>query len=258
MRYTIRELKLGEILDQAVNLTKDHFGVLLGITGALLIPFYLISGLIQVTMMPKLPPNPTPEQAMAALFTTFRITIPTLVVAFYIIIPITNAALIYAISNAYLEKSISVRESFRKAFQRFLPLIGTWFLVGLAIMGGMILCLVPGILAAFWFALATQVVVIEGRGGFTAMKRSKQLMAGNIGTAFALGLLLGIINGAIRLRGRHHPPTARTGCHECDRHGCLGDLRVGCRRCVLLFLPLQARAIRPRAAGPVGGGREAR
>ena len=28
MRYTIRELKLGEILDQAVKLTKDHFGVL--------------------------------------------------------------------------------------------------------------------------------------------------------------------------------------------------------------------------------------
>ena len=38
MRYTIRELKLGEILDQAVNLTKDHFGVLLGITGVLMIP----------------------------------------------------------------------------------------------------------------------------------------------------------------------------------------------------------------------------
>ena len=40
-------------------------------------------------------------------------------------------------------------------------------------MGGMILCIVPGILAAFWFALATQVVVIEGVAGFAAMKRSK-------------------------------------------------------------------------------------
>jgi hypothetical protein len=46
MRYTIRELKLGEILDQAVKLTKDHFGILLGITAVLLIPFYAISGLV--------------------------------------------------------------------------------------------------------------------------------------------------------------------------------------------------------------------
>ena len=36
MRYTIRALKLGEILDQAVKLTRDHFGVLIGITGILL------------------------------------------------------------------------------------------------------------------------------------------------------------------------------------------------------------------------------
>ena len=48
MRYAIRELKLGEILDQAVNLTKDHFGVLIGITAILLIPYNVISGFIQV------------------------------------------------------------------------------------------------------------------------------------------------------------------------------------------------------------------
>jgi hypothetical protein len=197
MRYTIRALNLGEILDQAVKLTKDHFGVLIGITGALLIPFYVISGLIQVATIPNLPPNPTPEQTMAVVSSSLRVAIPVALLGFYIVIPITNAAVIYAISNAYLEKPISVGESFKKAFQRLLPLIGTWILVGLAIMGGMILCFVPGILAAFWFGLATQVVVIEGMAGVAAMKRSKQLMAGNIGIAFALGLLLGIINGGI-------------------------------------------------------------
>ena len=129
----------------------------------------------------------------------------------YVITPITNAALVYAISNAYLEKPISVGESFKKAFQRILPLIGTWFLVGLAIMGGMILFVVPGILAAFWFSLATQVVVIEGVAGFAAMKRSRQLMAGNIGTIFALGLLIGLINFGISDRGQPDSPAACAG-----------------------------------------------
>ncbi len=73
MRYAIRELKIGEILDQAVNLTKDHFGVLIGITAVLLIPFYVIGGLIQVAMTPPLPPNPTPEQVMAARLATCRV-----------------------------------------------------------------------------------------------------------------------------------------------------------------------------------------
>ena len=95
-------------------------------------------------------------------FAAMRVSIPIALVAVYIIAPITNAAVVYAVSNAYLEKPISVGGSIKRAFQRILPLMWTWFLAGLAIMGGMILCVVPGILAAFWFSLATQVVVIEG------------------------------------------------------------------------------------------------
>ena len=90
MRYTIRELKLGEILDQAVNLTKDHFGVLLGITGVLMIPFYVLGGLIQVSMIPKLPPNPTPEQAAAVTFGAMRVSLPFGLLGAYVITPITN------------------------------------------------------------------------------------------------------------------------------------------------------------------------
>jgi hypothetical protein len=194
MRYTIRELRLGEILDQAVNLTKDHFGVLIGITAVLLIPFQIISGLIQVEMIPKLPPNPTPDQAMAAMATIFQVTVPIALLVLFVITPLTNAAMVYAIANAYLQKPISVGGSFKRAFQQILPLLGTWFLVGLAIMGGMILCIVPGIVASLWFGLATQVVVIESVAGFAALSRSKQLMTGNITTFFVLGILLFVIN----------------------------------------------------------------
>jgi hypothetical protein len=197
MRYTIRELKLGEILDQAVNLTKDHFGVLFGITAILLIPYSVISGLVQLAMTPTPPPNPTPEQSMAFGAAALRISLPIALVTIYVIAPITNAAVVYAISSAYLEKRISVGGSIKRAFQRILPLIWTWFVLFLAIMGGMILCVIPGILASFWFALATQVVVIEGVAGFAALKRSKQLMAGNIGNFFVLGLLIGLINVGI-------------------------------------------------------------
>jgi hypothetical protein len=190
VRYTIRELKLGEILDQAVNLTKDHFGVLLGITAVLLIPYELISGLVVLAMLPKPPPNPTTEQALAFLWASLRLTIPVLLFRVCVITAITNATVIHAIANAYLEKPISVGESFKRALQRIFPLVATWILVGLAWLIGSFLCIVPGILAAFFFALATQVVVLERPWGFAALSRSKQLMTGNIGTFFVLGLLL--------------------------------------------------------------------
>lgn len=197
MRYKIRALKLGEILDQTVSVIKDHFGLLLGITAVLMIPYWVIGGLIQAAMLPQLPPTATREQVVAAQLNILQVSIPIALLAAYIIGPITNAALVYAVANAYLDRPVSVGESYKRAFGRLLPLIWTWFLVGMAIFGGMILCLVPGILAAFWFSLATQVVVLEDASGFAAMKRSRQLMAGNIGTIFVLGLLIGIINAGV-------------------------------------------------------------
>jgi hypothetical protein len=171
--------------------------VFLGIVGVLLIPYYVVANLIQVTMIPTLPPNPTQEQAMEASARTLSLLIPIGLIGAYLIGPITNAALIFGISDAYLGKPVSIGSSFKKAFQRILPLIGTWFLVGLAIMGGLILCVVPGILAIFWFSLATQVVVVEGVAGVAAMKRSKRLMAGLIGSYFVLLLILGVVNGGL-------------------------------------------------------------
>jgi hypothetical protein len=193
MRYAIRQLRLGEVLDQAIKVSKDHFGVFLGIVGVLLIPFTVVVNLLQVTMAPELPPNATPEQQLEAARRLLGLILPIQLISVYIIAPITNAALIFGISDAYLGKPVSIGESFKKAFRRILPLIGTWILVGLAIMGGFILCVVPGILAAFWFSLATQVVVVEGVGGVEAMKRSKRLMAGNIGSYFVLLLLIGLV-----------------------------------------------------------------
>lgn len=197
MRYKIRELKLGEILDQTFSLMKDHFGMLLGITGVLMIPFWLIGGLIQASMMPQITPMMTQEQVIQAYRDLMVFSIPFALLGVYIIAPITNAALVYGIANVYLGRPISIGESYKRALARLLPLIGTWFLVILAIMGGTLLCLVPGILAMFWFALATQVVVLEGVGGFAAMKRSRALMTGNIGTFFVLGIVLWFITVGI-------------------------------------------------------------
>ena len=186
----------------------------------LLIPYNVIGGLIQVAMIPTLPPNPTPEQAMAASCrddARSRYRSPCWPSSSS---PRLRTPPSFTRSPMPTSKSRSVWENHSSGpFSGFSRSSGTWFLVGLAIMGGMILCLVPGILAAFWFSLATQVVVIEGVAGFAAMKRSKQLMAGNIGTIFVLGLLIGLINVGIGFGASLDSPAARARCRDCGRHG---------------------------------------
>lgn len=65
MGYQVRQLGLGGILDQAVKLTKDNFGMLLGIALVLLIPFAVIQGYVADSTTPQLPPQPTEEDVVA-------------------------------------------------------------------------------------------------------------------------------------------------------------------------------------------------
>ena len=199
MRHDIRELTLGGILDQAITLLKNHFGSFVAIMAITWLPVQLAAAFARVTLLPELTFPPSPEEldafgiASAEHQTLFQgLNILTLLVA-----PICNAAIVYAVANTYLGKPITVGGSIGKAFGLFFPLLWTWILVVVAIMGGMILLIVPGILAAFWLSLATQVVVVERVSGFKALGRSRQIMRGNIGTLFVMGLVLGLIGSAI-------------------------------------------------------------
>jgi len=198
MRYEIKELGIGGILDQAVTLLKNHFGLLLGVTAVLYIPCSLIIGFVNLALTPQLPPMPTPEDYMAiqeAAASNVSITMAMTMALIYLVAPLTNAAVVHAIASEYLEKPTTVGEAIKRAFRVILPLIWTSILLFLAVMGGFILCIIPGIIFSFWFSLAIPVVVIEGVSGFEALKRSKQLMKGNVGTVFVLLLLVGMIQG---------------------------------------------------------------
>jgi uncharacterized membrane protein len=199
--YRISELGMGEILDQAIQLTKNHFGLFFGITAVLLIPLQIV-GMIwaNIAIPPVLrgpPANVQPEIVFQALAEYFIKLAPLFLISGLVVVPLTNAALIHAIASKYLGAPVSVSKSFSRALSRAPALIFTWFLVGAAIMGGMMLCCLPGILAAFYFALATQITVVEGVSGFAALKRSVFLMKGNVATLFVLGLLVGAINFGI-------------------------------------------------------------
>lgn len=200
MKYEIRELSVGGILDQAIQVVKDHFGVLLGIASLLQIPLGIVSMIVTSMLMGDIVVQPNNPAAFENFDPSkFFVMFGVLMVLNLIVTPLTNAATVYAISDAYLGKKPTLGSAYSRALSRFFPLLGTWILLGLAIWGGLILCIVPGILCIIWFALATQVVVLEPRAGVEAMKRSKELMKDNAGKWFVLLLLLGAIGFGINM-----------------------------------------------------------
>jgi hypothetical protein len=79
-------------------------------------------------------------------------------------------------------------------FAKLFPVIGTAMLFGMALVGGFILFVIPGIFLLCMLWLAIPSVVIEGNGGMAALKRSKALTDGYRGQIFTVLAVLFIIN----------------------------------------------------------------
>jgi hypothetical protein len=206
MAYKIQHLGLGGILDQAIAITRDHFGLLFTIMLILLVPFQLITGTVQhwaigdflqqVSMQEAA--DPAPAEAVHA-FPMWYIpwSIGTWLFSMLVVFPLTNAAVIQAVARLYLGQPVTAAEAFRHGLRRLLPLIGTTILMTLAIMGGFFLLIIPGIVCMVWFGLSQHVTVLEDLAGSKALGRSKKLVGPHWATFFVLALLVGVLSYAI-------------------------------------------------------------
>lgn len=111
MRYEIKPLGVGGILDQAVQLLKNHFALFMGISLCISVPFGLLVGFLSLGLMPQLPENPTPQEiaAIRQQFTSNFIIIMCMgLVSMIFVYPLTNGAMIYAVASEYLGKPTTV------------------------------------------------------------------------------------------------------------------------------------------------------
>lgn len=196
MAYKLEHLKLGGILDQAIAVVRDNLGLLTGIMLYAWIPFHVAYAGLQLALTPQINPNATQEELARAMLSQFEY-LPLLIgigfIGSLVVIPLTNAAVIYAVAEKYLGESVTAGQAIRRGLTKLGPLIWTSILMLLAIMGGFVLCIVPGILFALWFGLAQNVVVLEDLSGVSALSRSKQLVQPYLGTFLMVGIIVFVI-----------------------------------------------------------------
>ncbi len=178
MAIELRPLRAGELLDATFSLYRRHFLLFVSLTA---IPYLLVLpiNLVQAARTTRaFDWSPAGLLLMAAGW-----------LASLIAFAAAQSATFAAISHVYLGRPATVAGSFSQVRGRILAVAGIGFCVGVAILLGCVLLIVPGVLLAVMWALTIPAAVLEGKSLVKATARSAELTKGHRGRVFLLGAL---------------------------------------------------------------------
>jgi hypothetical protein len=188
---------LGEILDRSFALYRGNFALFIGITA---IPQLLVLALnlaqIFLGLSDAVPqaPDSTQFQAGATAANSALVGVSVVVGILTIIVVIiayllSQGATVSAVADLYVGHGTTIRASFQKVRRDLGTLFGVVMLNGLAVAGGMILFIIPGIYIACRLMIAVPAAVLENLGPRSSLERSFALTKDSAGRAFLILLL---------------------------------------------------------------------
>jgi hypothetical protein len=178
VRYKLQHLGIGEVLDQATYLTRDHFGRLFAVMCVLHLPVALIYNFWMLSLVPFAAGDPTPEQAEAMGREFFNI-LPLFYlinIGYLFVVSLINSLMIPAIAGFYLGQPTTMGSAMKYSLGRLIPLLIVSFLFMLPCILGTFLCLFPGAIYFVCFGLCLEVVMLEKIGGLNALVRAFRLI----------------------------------------------------------------------------------
>jgi hypothetical protein len=111
--------------------------------------------------------------------------------------PIAAGAMTLAIGEAYRGRAMTIGAAYRASLGRALALAGTFLLMALGVLVGFVLLVIPGIYLMIAWMLATQIVMLEGIAGPSALSRSRELLRDNMLRALGIIILAALVMGVI-------------------------------------------------------------
>lgn len=188
-----------EIIIKSIDLYKIHYKIFLQYMGILLIP----TGIISVTTLFF----GSFTQAFGTYgFGIILIIYLAILVASSLFSLLISLAFIRVLANTYNNQpNKAIREEIELSTKLILPAIIASILTTLAVLGGTILLIIPGIIFAIWFAFSIYSVAIDEKSGIESLHHSKSLVSGRwwealwrlIAPAFVFGVILMILQWII-------------------------------------------------------------
>jgi hypothetical protein len=170
----IRPRSATEIVDASFRFYRARFGDLLVVSALLLVPPALLGAIV-----------PSSDQRLIGMLARWM---------YYF-----SQGAIAVLVAAALERdeTLSAGEVFRRLNGRWLKLITTSWLSALMIILGLVLLIIPGIIALSWTMVALPVAAIEGRSSSPATERSRALARGRMKHVLGTMALVWIIVGGL-------------------------------------------------------------
>lgn len=189
MRYEIRALSFGEILDTSFAILRNHFMLLVGASAIMYVPLYVVSGLV----------TPTDPKQAAEVSVLYVVSMLLTFVYFSVLWPVVTASLAYAVSELYRGNDVTIGAALGRGWKLMLPLSGTAILAWTLTIFGFILLIVPGMFLVVMWMLWTSVAVLENTFGYKALKRSAELTRGYRWRAVGLLFVMGIVSAVLSM-----------------------------------------------------------
>jgi hypothetical protein len=193
---------IGELLGTAFEIYKANAQNLLLIVAIVVVPLTFISAFVAGVVF-------APESNTVTIFGETVETVDSRSAGAAIIVALLTAV-IGVIINAVLQAAImrgaaqgsigdpvDIDASYKWGFARFGSVILISILVGLAVAGGLILLIIPGLIFAVMFSVAIPALVVENLRGTNAMSRSWNLVKGHFWHAVGIILLAAIITAVV-------------------------------------------------------------
>ena len=162
------------------DLLKKSFNVYLSIWKPLVLLILLMYGVmiglfLILVMLGIVSGFTSPDFSTSSLF---AILLFLVVMAIVVLLSVwTQVAMMYVVKER--SNPIGVKQALAVGWSKISSFVWIGFLSGLAVLGGFILFIVPGIIFAIWFTFSAYVFISEGVVGTKALSRSKQLVSGN-------------------------------------------------------------------------------
>jgi hypothetical protein len=190
MTTALRPLSTGELLDRTFSLYRSHFGLFVSIFA---LPHLVVLAvqLLQVI----------DQRSYGRMPNFFATMLWFVAIAFVglIMASASQAAAVIAVSELYLDRPARIMDSFVRVKGHLLGVIGISIVMGLGIGAGMRVLFVPGILLAIIWSLSVPAKVLENKSAFAAMSRSVDLVKGDWGRIFVVGLLVVVLSYGVRI-----------------------------------------------------------
>ncbi|HXZ20952.1 MAG TPA: hypothetical protein VEG63_13455 [Candidatus Acidoferrales bacterium] len=191
----LRPLELGELLDRTFSLYRRYFMTFVLIAAAPYLVSFAAGLLVSSGRSAMAEPGRGPTLSISILLGSLILMVFSLFAA-----AAAQAASFFAVSEAYLGRPTTFGAAYRQAKGKLTVLVGTAFYVGLAVAGGFILLVIPGLIVLCRSCVAIPSVILEGLGPREGFKRSMELTKGYawraaaiLGLTFIIAMVAGFI-----------------------------------------------------------------